>query len=222
VVQSPALKKTKAELQLFLRACRAGFNAKLLPKNTPDLFELAEAIELHNQAADGDPSVHAAVVANAMVIHRAVRGSAAQKWLFEKLNGRPELQTTGGGERHAADMRALCAYLLFEYRNAVEHEGKRPSFLRHNEGRAKFMSGDGALEAGDTPTGSAGLASAAHMLTPLIHDILVAPQGSPYVFSSDDYMLCAMSFFQNVCLKLLKKKIHRGLIKPWRLVFMPD
>ena len=57
------------------------------------------------------------------------------------------------------------------------------------------------LKAATTAAGAAGAAAVAHLLRPLILDILKAnAQGRSYNFTNDDIILCLMSFFQRAFL----------------------
>ena len=149
--------------------------------------------------------VQANYVSNAIALHRAVRGSEGQAWLYEATRDRAEMMVGGGEAPHAHALQVVAKLIIDLYSRAVR-KGRNPLFLRHNEGRAQFMTGDVTLIALATPAGSAGLAQVANILHPLVLDILSKnAEGEVYQMTHDDVILSAMAFYDRLCMCLRKK-----------------
>jgi len=135
--------------QLFFDTAALGLNPKLLPQNTPDLWNMAEAIERHHvassaRAANGRPLVSANelrcragladpdksaahftktswTLANAIVIHRASRGANGQAWLQCFLSSLDQLLCVGGGAaNHVAALQKIAVAVVAAHDARVE------------------------------------------------------------------------------------------------------
>jgi hypothetical protein len=123
-----------------------GYNPKGLPEYTPDLLALVDAIELHaNSAREADLTLEqqSNVLSNDMVMHRLMRGSKCQKWLFDVMNStcRKWTPVTGGGHEHAEAMQNIAQAVVQAHEARVAAGTIRDIDLCHNEKRARFFSG---------------------------------------------------------------------------------
>ena len=107
---------------------------------------LVDAVERHAESArESEMSLEyqANIVSNSIVMHRLVRGSKCQDWLFTELDMRNRHLTmvSGGGHAHALAMQCTAQSLVRAHRVRVEAGAVKDSDLCHNEKRGRFFSG---------------------------------------------------------------------------------
>ena len=198
-----------ADPGLHIRLAELGYNPKFLPENTPDLWELAEAMELTYNATKGMPlDIRANVMSNALVWQRLTRGARAQKWLqkFLVTTCMEELKVSGGQTpEHCEAMQSTAVKVLDAHDKLVKSGAEPAAFASHGEKRHKLFSGRYSIHGGTTDRGAQGIAECAGLLQPLFRDILAAEQLEKcpiYHFTDDDIVLCVMSFFGKVILRV--------------------
>jgi len=183
-----------------------GYCPKLLQHLTPDLWELASALEeLRRSPAVTELSLgeRAGVLTNGYIVLRLVRGAAAQRWLSEVL-GRlclTFLSVCSGGVEHTSCMRAVGKVVLREYDGHCTRCDLPATWGAHGEKHHAMFSGRATLVALDSPDGSSGAAAAASALLPLVFDLLRHGGQTPYSWSQDDCVLALTACYQNVVLR---------------------
>ena len=186
--------------ELLTLAISRGLNPKAMMHCTPDLFKMALAIEVYMDAHKHlSPHALSVVLSNALVLHRAARGSQAQDWMAALLVPTTMILVGGGDCVHAEAMRQSCELVLDKSRIHIAEHHLAANWLCHAEGRARNLSGESAMVAGATEEGCKHLATIAVKLQEVVLDVLVAKRsGTTHKLSADDVMFAQLAFYRRL------------------------